>query len=64
MLPLNSTSDEVPLFVNVKQYNGILRRRQYRAKAELENKVLKNRKVHMNISVSRFPIETTGFFFF
>ncbi|KAL3536018.1 hypothetical protein ACH5RR_004479 [Cinchona calisaya] len=50
MLPLNSTSDEAPIFVNVKQYNGILRRRLYRAKAALENKGLKNRKPFLHLS--------------
>lgn len=45
MLPLNSVTDEGTIFVNAKQYNGIIRRRQYRAKAELENKLLRNRKV-------------------
>ena len=45
MLPLSLTTDDGPIYVNAKQYHGIIRRRQSRAKAELENKLTRARKV-------------------
>lgn len=46
MLPLNLTADEGPIYVNAKQYRGIIRRRQSRAKAAvLLNKIQRPRKV-------------------
>lgn len=50
MLPMSTTTDDVPIYVNAKQYHGIIRRRKSRAKAALENKLPRNRKPYMHRS--------------
>lgn len=53
MLPLDLGTNDVPIFVNPKQYHAILKSRQRRAKAELKNKLARVRKVRL-LNVIRF----------
>lgn len=48
-------SDDQPLYVNAKQYNRILKRRQARARLEALGKIPKERKVSLT-AVWREPV--------
>ncbi|KAG7028162.1 Nuclear transcription factor Y subunit A-10, partial [Cucurbita argyrosperma subsp. argyrosperma] len=50
MLPMRLTTDDEPIYVNAKQYHGIIRRRQIRAKAMMKNRPARTRKPYIHES--------------
>lgn len=63
MLPFSVTTEDGPIYVNPKQYHGILRRRKMRAKEGMKNRSTKDKVPFWDLEVLLLNCLTLSHFF-